>query len=92
MSKRHAIVLRIDAQLAQDIPYILLWNLNYTHLLWWNKFGMPAELLGKDGDERAAHAYWWFDPDAAADLSHAQAQGRSLPARPIRASFVVAAP
>jgi microcin C transport system substrate-binding protein len=87
VQKRHAIVRKIDALLARDVPYILLWNLNYTRLLWWNKFGMPAAPLGKYGDERAAHAYWWFDPDAAADLAHAMQTGRALPARPASAVF-----
>ena len=87
VQKRHDIVRKIDAILARDVPYVLLWNLNYTRLLWWNKFGMPEAPLGKYGDERAAHAYWWFDPDAAADLARAMETGRALPARPARAVY-----
>lgn len=85
--KRHDIVRRIDAILAREIPYILLWNKNDTRLLWWNKFGMPEAPLGKHGDERSVHAYWWYDPDASADLSHAMKTGRALPPRPGRAVY-----
>jgi microcin C transport system substrate-binding protein len=84
VQKRHDVVRRIDAILAREVPYVLLWNLNYTRLLWWNKFGMPAAPLGKYGGESSAHAYWWFDPDAAADLAHAMETDRALPARPAK--------
>ena len=87
VQKRHDIVRRIDAILVREIPYVLLWNLNYTRLLWWNKFGMPDAPLGKHGDERAAHTYWWQDPDASADLAHAMATGRALPSRPVRVVY-----
>lgn len=92
VQKRHGIVRRIDAILAKDLPYILLWNLNYERLLWWNKFGAPDAPLGKFGDERSVHAYWWFDRDAAADLAHAMKTGRALPARPARAVYADPAP
>ncbi len=87
VQKRHETVRRIDAILVREIPYVLLWNLNYTRLLWWNKFGMPDAPLGKHGDERAAHTYWWQDPDASADLAHAMATGRALPSRPVRVIY-----
>lgn len=87
VQKRHDLVRKIDAVLARDIPYILLWNLDYTRLLWWNKFGVPDAPLGKYGDERSAHATWWYDPAAAADLAHAMKTGRALPARPVRVIY-----
>jgi microcin C transport system substrate-binding protein len=90
VTKRHEIVRRIDALLTRDIPYVLLWNKSDTRLLWWNKFGMPEAPLGKYGDERSAHAYWWHDPDSTADLARAMKTGRALPARP--ASTVYAGP
>ncbi|NCA82290.1 MAG: ABC transporter substrate-binding protein [Opitutae bacterium] len=90
--KRHDLVRRIDAILAREVPYVLLWNKRGTRLLWWNKFGMPDAPLGKYGDERAAHAYWWADPDAAADLAQARKTGRALPARPARSVYADPAP
>ena len=92
VQQRHEIVRRIDALVTRDVPYILLWNKNSTRLLWWNKFGLPDAPLGKYGDERAAHAYWWADPDAAADLAHAVESGRTLPARPARTAYADPAP
>jgi microcin C transport system substrate-binding protein len=84
VARRHEIVRQIDAHLARDVPYVLLWNKNDTRLLWWNKFGMPDAPLGKYGDERSAYTLWWYDPDAAADLSHAMENNRALPSRPAR--------
>jgi microcin C transport system substrate-binding protein len=92
VQKRHDIVRKIDAILAKDVPYILLWNKNDTRLLYWNKFGAPDAPLGKYGDERAAHAYWWADPDAAADLARAMKTGRALPPRPARPVYQDPAP
>ncbi|NLB60498.1 MAG: ABC transporter substrate-binding protein, partial [Lentisphaerae bacterium] len=79
---RHAICRQIDALLLEQVPYVLLWNIDYTRLLYWNKFGMPATLLGKYGDERAAYWLWWLDADAAAELEDAQRANLPLPARP----------
>ena len=92
VAKRHEIVRKIDAIVARDVPYVLLWNKKGTRLLWWNKFGMPDAPLGKYGDERAANSYWWHDADAAADLAHAMETGRALPARPARTTYEEPAP
>ncbi len=82
VQKRNAIVREIDAILVEQVPYVLLWNINYTRLLYWNKFGMPDHVLGKHGDERAAYGLWWYDEDAVADLEAAQPEERALPRRP----------
>ena len=92
VAKRHEIVRKIDALVARDVPYVLLWNKKGTRLLWWNKFGMPDAPLGKYGDERAANSYWWHDADAAADLAHAMETGRALPARPAQTIYEEPAP
>lgn len=82
LEKRNEILRELDGILVQEFPYILLWNINYTRLLYWNKFGMPATVLGKYGDERAAYSLWWSDEDAAADLAAATAENHPLPRRP----------
>ncbi len=80
--KRHAICRQIDRILTASVPYVLLWNINYTRLLYWNKFGIPPTVLGKYGDERAAYWYWWADADAAAELADAMRDDLALPSRP----------
>ena len=79
--KRHAIVRRIDAILANDIPYILLWNLNYRRLLYWNKFGTPKTVLPKFSGEAGAYSFWWYDEDSVADLEYARETEQPLPGR-----------
>ncbi len=81
VSERNAIYRKIDQLVYPDFPYILLWNINYTRLLYWNKFGMPDTVLSKYGDERSAYWYWWLDEDSVADLRDAEAYDVSLPPR-----------
>ena len=86
-AKRHATVREIDAILTREVPYILLWNKMGTRLLFWNKFGRPKQPLGKYGDERSAHWYWWADAGAAADLEAAVKGGKRLPKEPGRVEW-----
>ncbi|MBW7909272.1 MAG: ABC transporter substrate-binding protein [Kiritimatiellae bacterium] len=87
LERRNEIMREIDGILMKEFPYILLWNINYTRLLYWNKFGMPVTVLGKYGDERAAYGLWWYDADSADDLSGAMSEGRPLPRRPAAVDF-----
>lgn len=80
-ARRMAILREIDAILTSSVPYILLWNIDNTRLLYWDKFGVPATVLSKFGDESSIIAYWWHDPDAVADLKAAMDGGFALPAK-----------
>ena len=82
VEKRHSICRKIDQYLVEAVPYVLLWNINYTRLLYWNKFGTPETVLSKYGDEQAAYWYWWYDPDSDADLKDAQKNDLTLPGKP----------
>ena len=87
LQARNEIIREIDGIVYAAQPYVLLWNLNYSRILYWNKFGTPDTVLGKYGDERAAYWYWWNDEDAAAELEQAQADGVPLPAKPAMVTF-----
>lgn len=87
IQKRNDILRKIDKQLTDDVPYVLLWNLDYKRMLYWNRFGMPDHVLGKFGDDGATRAYWWMDYDADADLEQAMTDGKKLPARPSKIVF-----
>ena len=79
--ERHAICRDIDRRVTGDYPYILLWNINYTRLLYWNKFGVPPTILGKYANESSAPWLWWYDEDSSADLQDAMKTGTALPPR-----------
>ncbi len=81
LDKRNALCRQIDQILYGAFPYVLLWNTDYTRLLYWNKFGTPRTVLSKYGDESSAYWYWWADPDSEADLKDAVAAGLPLPMR-----------
>ncbi|MCF8069164.1 MAG: extracellular solute-binding protein [Desulfobacterales bacterium] len=87
IQQRNDIVREIDEIVYNDYPYVLLWNINYTRLLYWNKFGTPDTVLDKYGDERAAYWYWWIDEDSKADLEDAIENDLPLPPKPASVYF-----
>ena len=78
---------RIDALIAEACPYALLWNVDETRILHWNKFGMPPGGLAKFAREESVLAYWWYDDDRVRELEAAMAAGRLLPNVPERVEF-----
>lgn len=87
LQARNAILCEIDSTLTENVPYILLWNIDYTRLLYWDKFGTPATVLSKFGNENSICTYWWFDEDSAAELESAVESGEILPPRPDTIDF-----
>jgi microcin C transport system substrate-binding protein len=80
-------VRQMDALIYAEIPYVLLWNINYTRLLYWNKFGTPDTVLDKYGDEIAVLQYFWVDEDSEADLTDAMENGDALGRKPFERDF-----
>ncbi len=87
IQKRNDIYREIDQLIYQEYPYVLLWNIDYTRLLYWNKFGVPPTVLSKYGDESSAIWYWWLDEDSAAELGDAIGMKTTLPPRPPSVRF-----
>jgi microcin C transport system substrate-binding protein len=79
---RNDLLRELDGIVTRACPYILLWNIDATRLLYWNRFGTPDTVLSRFGDQDSALAYWWFDPDAAAELEDARSLGEALPPQP----------
>ena len=87
MSDRADAYRRIDALVSAEVPYVLLWNIAETRLLYWNKFGMPDAVLGKYSNEDCIFAYWWYDDDKAAELADAISGRTCLPDVPLRVDY-----
>ena len=87
VQKRNAICRKIDHLLAEEVPYVLLWNIDAVRLLYWNRFGMPDTVLSKFGSENSLLSYWWLDEDSAADLDDVMETGLPLPRRPAQVDF-----
>jgi len=81
ITQRNQIYRKIDQLIYGESPYVLLWYINYTRLLYWNKFGVPETVLTKYAGESAAYSYWWLDEDSEADLKDAIQNNTSLPPR-----------
>jgi microcin C transport system substrate-binding protein len=82
LAKRNFIDEKIDARLVALAPYVLMWNKDDNHILYWNKFGTPKYVLSKFEGESAALTYWWYDEAKAAALDAAMKAGTALPAQP----------
>lgn len=78
-AERNAAYRRIDELIAAQCPYAFLWQTDTRRLLYWNKFGMPAAILGKYSDEDCIFTYWWYDEDKARELEEARTSGGFLP-------------
>jgi microcin C transport system substrate-binding protein len=87
VNKRNEIYREMDKLIYDAYPYVLLWNIDYVRLLYWNRFGTPDTVLDKYGDERGAYWYWWSDPDSEADLKEALKKNTPLPAKPSSVNF-----
>ncbi|MBS3759464.1 MAG: ABC transporter substrate-binding protein [Desulfobacterales bacterium] len=87
IQKRNEICRQIDRIIYQAYPYVLLWNIDYTRLLYWNKFGTPKTVLSKYGDETSALVYWWMDPDAKALLNDSVEHDAPMPPKPASVRF-----
>jgi microcin C transport system substrate-binding protein len=82
VNERNDINREIDQIIYRQVPYVLLWNINYHRLLYWNKFGTPPWLEPKYGDEYSPIEYWWIDEDSMADLMDAMQTNSGLPPKP----------
>jgi microcin C transport system substrate-binding protein len=82
VDRRNHISREIDQIVYGQVPYVLLWNINYHRLLYWNKFGTPPWLEPKYGDEYSPIEYWWIDEDSLADLHDAMQTNSALPSKP----------
>ena len=70
---------RIDALVAAEVPYVLLWMTDSTRLVYWNKVGTPKGVLAPAQKEEAVLPYWWYDEDRAAELEQAMKADGFLP-------------
>lgn len=78
VNKRNALLKKLDTIIYKEYPYVLLWHLNNTRLLYWNKFGMPKNPLGKYGGEGFSIDYWWYDEGKADALNKAMKDNKAL--------------
>ena len=70
---------KIDALIAAEVPYVLLWMTDSTRLVYWNKFGTPQGVLAPAQKEDAVLPYWWYDEDRADELERAIREDGFLP-------------
>ena len=87
MSDRADAYRRIDRLVTEQVPYVLLWNIAETRLLYWNKFGTPDAVLGKFSNEDCIFGYWWYDEDKAGELAEAVSNHECLPSVPLRVDY-----
>ena len=80
--KRNDLLRRMDRIIFEAHPFVLHWGADNIRLLYWNKFGIPKNVLTRYSGFQAALVYWWYDPQKEKALREAIAQGRALPPQP----------
>lgn len=86
-AERNEAYRRIDALIAEQCPFALLWQTDTRRLIYWNKFGMPKPILGKYSDEDCIFGYWWYDEDKARELEEAMKEHTCLPDLPLHVTY-----
>lgn len=80
VAERDKIVKKIDQIIYNEFPYILLWHIDNTRILYWNKFSFPEIPLGKYGAENYALDYWWYDSNKKNELDKNMKENKPMPA------------
>ena len=80
LGKRNALLRRLDARLLRIQPYVLMWQIDHSRLLYWQKFGTPKYILDKFGREEGVIPYWYMDPAKEKALLAAREKKSPLPA------------
>ncbi|MCF7855293.1 MAG: extracellular solute-binding protein [Candidatus Pacebacteria bacterium] len=74
----------LDRILTASTIVVPHWHLTYDRTLVWNKFGEPETHCSQLMPETVVRNYWWFDPQQAQRLKDAMADGKPLPAAPVK--------
>lgn len=71
--ERTKILQEIDVILHKMVPYAHGWGAPYTlRCAYWNKFGIPKEIIGYSGDWYTAMSAWWYEPELAKKIESAK--------------------
>jgi microcin C transport system substrate-binding protein len=82
--ERVKLLRKLDKRLMELCPYALSYYAPHTRILYWDKFGMPKSVLGKQGSAAVwtgIFYYWYVDPKKEKALKEAIAQNKTLPKR-----------
>ena len=78
VKKRNQINKTIDSLIFEEYPYVLLWHIDNTRLLYWNKFNYPKKPLGIYSGEGFTYDYWWIDQEKDKKLKLAIQEKKKL--------------
>ncbi|TGK42155.1 extracellular solute-binding protein [Leptospira andrefontaineae] len=79
IKKRTEILKKIDKILTKEVPYVLLWGIKSTRVLYWNRFGTPENPLARYSGEGAAKSLWWIDEEKDKALENSKKNKTALP-------------
>jgi microcin C transport system substrate-binding protein len=78
-ARRAALIRDIDGIATREYHYILLWNMPFRRVAYWNRFGHPSTYLTRTGPASDLLFLWWHDRRAADRLDAARRHGSTLP-------------
>lgn len=87
IGKRSEILRKLDKLVMEQVPWVMIWMVDFKRALYWNRFGTPETVYDKYGRYDSALHYWWSDPDIQADFDAAKENDEALPPLPYRVVF-----
>jgi microcin C transport system substrate-binding protein len=70
--ERVRLIQEMDLIIANEYPYILLWDAPFKRFIFWNKFGYPRGGMTRTMDDSDTVSWlWWYDPEKAKRLDEA---------------------
>ncbi|MCK5685635.1 hypothetical protein KAJ27_15995, partial [bacterium] len=90
LDQRIKLVKQLDKRLVDLCPYAQSYVAKHDRIIYWDKFGMPKSILGKQmttGVWTGLFPYWWVDPKKEKRLEEARAKDEVLPLEPVVIRF-----
>ena len=81
LQKRTEIIKAIDKLIYRDVPYLLLWEADYSRIFYRNIFSRPKTVFAKYSS--GIIKYWRFDPEKVKRYEEAVKNRQALPGEPV---------
>ena len=82
LRKRDTLLRALDLRLMKLSPYVLLWQVDKSRLLYWNRFTSPKYVLDKYNRENSVIVYWQRSAQKEERLKKARESEEALPQEP----------
>lgn len=87
LNERERLLKILDIHLAEQVPYVLLWQSSFHRILYWNKFNTPVSVFSKFDREESIVTYWSINSQKETELQKAMKSGSSMDTLPAKVLY-----